>query len=306
MVERSPAPVEASSAGSAPGFIKAPPMRSVAAAEAPVFDAGFTPEARTTAPGVKGIALASSSPEVEEVTSLGGDDSWAGGHERPPVPVVEEGLQGWGVRQGRVERKDLSLSEIRNMAMSGAITARTMVRRPGGDWMQAGEFFPLRSALIAAAEAARSGTVSRRRGDEQPAPVSRGMRTLLAWLGALGGAALASLGWWLGAVVAGRELAPLAALGGLLGGFAASWLSRSEGKVAGIPGAAAGLMTVVLGRYLVFATLSTGAIAFEGAHGPPGFIAFVSQGLTLTLGLSLLASTLLGYLMGSLDAGRAR
>jgi hypothetical protein len=293
---------------SAPTFIKAPPMASREAVQAPVFDTGFTQESRAGAPGVKSIALVSAmGTEAAEVTSLGGDDSWAGGAGRPAVPVVEESLQGWGVRTGRVERKDLSLSEVRNMAASGEVTARTMVRRPGGDWMQAGEFYPLRAALIAASEAARAGTtVSRQRSELQTAMMSPGVRVLLAWVGSVGGAAIASLGWWLGAVVAGREVVPLAVLGGLVGGFAASWLSRSEGKVTALPGAAAGLVTVLLGRYLVYQTLTSGAISFSNAIEPPSFMAFMTQGLTLGLGLSLLAATLLGLLLATLDAGRAR
>jgi hypothetical protein len=288
-------------------------MPTAKTAEQDAFDPGFVPMAPVGGAEKKaGRSIALASPASDTSFAAVSADEASGGFGEParpprdarPARMGDDTLEGWCLRTGHGERRDLSLAEIRNMALAGTITARTMVKRPGGDWMAAGQFAPLRAVFASLADNPRPASREREASHRDPLPPF--LALTLAWGGALGGCIIAALGWWLGAIVAGQELAPLAALGGLFGGFAASWLSRLEGRPTAVAGAVAGALSVIAGRYLVFETLRSGVVTFAGVERPATLIAFVQQGLTASFGISLAASILLGMLLGYLGAGRPR
>lgn len=189
-------------------------------------------------------------------------------------------VQAWGLRQNGTERNDLDLSQIRNMAATGALTPSSIIRKPGGEWMKAGEYQPLRS-VFQHAKLMASGQV------QPEAPPVRGPLAhpvAMAWLGAIIGAAAGAGAWWFAAVVAGAEVLPMALVVGVLSGALASWLGRGESYTALGASAVATIGAMCVGRTAVYQTLKSGVIGSGGTESsdPLAFLALSATGASLT------------------------
>jgi hypothetical protein len=206
---------------------------------------------------------------------------------QPPAALV-----GWGLRRGGITREGLDLTSIRDMARSGEIAEVDYIRRPGADWMRAGEYAPLRAFFSRSAGPVAAAATS--------APSARGA-PVLAWLGAVGGAFLAGLLWWATALAIGSEVPPLAMVGGLL----SAGLSRlPRAQVSGSVMAMAALsspLTLLWGKYLVFQTLQSG-VAVKGFEDATSFAVLLTGDLSaVTIG-SLAMGGLVGALLSRFPA----
>lgn len=180
--------------------------------------------------------------------------------ERKPAAAspsaAREKLPGWSVRKDGHERHDLDLAQLRNMATTGALQPGTQIRKPGGEWMRAGEYQPLRSVFQQARDHA-----------QVPAEAQRAARGPVAHpnaravMGAIVGATLGCAAWWLAAVLmGGEELSGLALLIGALTGVGAGLFSRGECDRAPLIGALVTFVSMVAARAAVYETLVSGAI----------------------------------------------
>ena len=89
--------------------------------------------------------------------------------------------------------------------------------------------------------------------------------------------------------------------GGLLGGIGARLAAKQAGFKVGAIGAAAAPMSVLVGRYLVYETVSSG-VALEGITEVGGFGSFLGSGLGTTQLVCLALGALAGLMMGSIGS----
>ena len=219
------------------------------------------------------IALGGATPALRKAAE---DTARAAAHAASmPATELKAKVQGWGLRANGSERNDLDLTQIRNLVATGAITPQTLIRRPGGEWMRAGEYHPLRSVFQQAYLDASQGG---------PRPTTRPVDPLahpaaMAWLGAVLGAVAGAGAWWLVAVIAGAEVLPMALLVAVLSGGLAAWLGRGESFTGIGASAVATLGAMIVGRAAVYQTLKSGVIGGPNA-GPADPFVFLAASAT--------------------------
>jgi hypothetical protein len=259
--DKTPARPFAAASADPPALVTPPP----AASTRPVRDA-------TTGDHVMGGDVAS--------IPLGGSHAAKPVSKSAPTPVpadtafeAKQKLQGWGMRTNGTERNDLDLTQIRNLAATGALGAMTLIRKPGGEWMKAGDYQPLRSVF-------QQGKLDASFGGPRPPmrPDPLAHPALMAWLGAGLGAAVGAVAWWVVAVCAGSEILPLALLVAALSGGVSAWLGRGESWTAIGASAVATLGAMVVGRAAVYQTMKSGVISASSQGVDP--LAFLAQSAT--------------------------
>ena len=215
--------------------------------------------------------------------------------------ALDDTSPAWGLKHRGVERSDLGLAAIRDMALGGKVGPEAMIRRPGGEWMRAGHFAPLKAIFHDQAEMLTA--TNRTQAASAPGRLATGVR---AWAGAGVGALAGGFAWWLVTILAGSEVSPVALPCGVLAGASVAMLGGGRAPsrtrtVAACVGTAAG---VLLGRYLVYVTIVSGINAVHAAD-VSGLGGFLVSSLGSSAGLWTLGGIGLGGLVARLLGRRA-
>jgi hypothetical protein len=279
-----------------------PPMPS-AVVEALGVEGRYAPPPSMAVEAIQTIPLAPASDM--EVMTVGEDNTAvvarkaaAGG-----VPVVDRRLaavpampEKWGLKKGAFTREDLDLGAIRGMVRAGDVTADDLIRRPGGEWMRAGDFGPLRASFQPEAPTA---TMRAARVEPRPGGARRsGGSPLRLGAAVLAGSFLAGVAWWLVALTADAEVPFVAAAGGIATGLLARRVVGS-GPRAAIGGALGSPLSVLWGKYLIVKMVQSG-VASGGLAGATSLASALTTGMaTLSIGC-LAAGCVVGFLAGIL------
>lgn len=234
-----------------------------------------------------GIPLSSVSVEesMHVVSAIG--DSIVPQPARRVAPVLDAQPQGWSLESRGEKLHGLDLADIRDRVRRGEVRMDDRVRKPGGEWMSVAEHAPLRALL----DEVRTGRPRR----AQPRTTS--FPRLGSVLGGVGAIFACGTAWWLMALIAGWDAAPMALLAGIVG--ASATRRAAGGPVPGwTSGVAALAPAATLGwaKYLLAQTKAAGVETAASLTSAPSFLN-AEERLAVLVGCVVLG-TIAGFLLG--------